>query len=242
MRAIHALPAAVLFLAACDAETRTGQVPTSPTSRTPPAGRLSIVSGNEQQAKAGEPLREPFVVRVIDDDGRGLGDVVVSYSLTSGDGVFARVCDPAAPVREASTRTNADGLAQMTFQPTSVGASTVTARVVGARDVSVAFTTNAVGLVIEFWFGIWEVGFAGPCLAPHVTVPLWTVVEWTAPPEDERYPLTYTVTSTSTPPGGAAFDSGMLRPKERYRFVPGVAGTWEYHDRITGLAGRLTAR
>ena len=98
-------------------------------------------------------------------------------------------------------------------------------------------------LVIEFWFGYWNVGFVGPCSnSSDVTVPVGTPVEWKIPVEDDRYPITYTVTSTSTPPGAEGFDSGMLTSKERVRFVPSVAGTWPYRDDVTGLTGTLTAR
>jgi hypothetical protein len=86
-------------------------------------------------------------------------------------------------------------------------------------------------------------GFIGPCtLSSDVTVPSGTPVEWKVPVEDERYPITYTVTSTSTPPGASGFDSGVLTSRERFRFVPLVTGTWEYRDQITGRTGTLTAR
>jgi hypothetical protein len=132
----------------------------------------------------------------------------------------------------------------MAFQPTAIGRSTVTAEVVGSQDAPVTFTTDASVIVIEFWFGIWGVGFISPCpgFSKDVTVPVGATVEWNAPAEDERFPMTYTVTSTSTPAGGMAFDSGTLKPKQRFRFVPAVAGTWEYVDRVTGLTGSLTAR
>jgi hypothetical protein len=131
----------------------------------------------------------------------------------------------------------------MMFQPTVLGRSTVTARIGGLQDASVTFTTEATVLVIEFWFGFWNVGFIGPC--PHssdITVPVGTTVEWKVPVEDDRYPITYTVTSTSTPLGARGFDSGVLTSRDRFRFVPPMTGTWEYRDQVTGLAGTLTAR
>lgn len=48
------------------------------------------------------------------------------------------------------------------------------------------------------------------------------------------------IRSTSTPAGGASFDSGSLTEGERFLFVPGVAGTWEYVDQVSGATGTLT--
>lgn len=47
--------------------------------------------------------------------------------------------------------------------------------------------------------------------------------------------------STSVPPGGAAFDSGGLLWDDRLGFVPGVAGTWECVDQVSGATGTLIA-
>jgi hypothetical protein len=130
----------------------------------------------------------------------------------------------------------------MTFLPTSLGSSTVVARV-GALQQSVTFTAEATAVVVDFWFGYWNVGFVGPCSnSSHVTVPVGTVVEWRIPVQDDRYPVTYTVTSVSTPPGAKGFDSGTLTAYERFRFVTPISGTWEYRDQVTGLTGTLTAR
>jgi hypothetical protein len=200
------------------------------------------VSGDSQQGRAGEPLAEPFVVRVTDRNGAALANVSVSFNVTSGHGALERKCDGGAPALAASATTDADGFARMTFEPTTVGRATVTATIVGAIDPPPTFTVDTTIMVIEFWFGIWYAGFIGPCpFSSQVTVPVGTPVEWTGPAADEQYPLTFTVTSTASPPG-AAFDSGTLQPKQRFRFVPLVAGTWEYLDRETGLTGTLIAR
>lgn len=47
--------------------------------------------------------------------------------------------------------------------------------------------------------------------------------------------------SSSAPPGGAFFTSGILRQDDRFHFVPDLAGTWEYFDRVSGATARLTA-
>jgi hypothetical protein len=238
--------AAALFLAmACTGDSRAASTPLTPTARVPSGvtvpTAIAIVSGNDQQGKAGEQLGEPFVVRAKEANGNGVSDVSVSFQIASGAGTLGGHCAAGAPT--AVARTNPDGIATMAFHPTALGRSTVTAGVAGIHDASVTFAVDVTALVIEFWFGYWNVGFIDPCtLSSDVTVPSGTTVEWKVPVEDERYPITYTVTSTSTPPGASGFDSGVLTSRERFRFVPLVTGTWEYRDQITGRTGTLTAR
>ena len=47
--------------------------------------------------------------------------------------------------------------------------------------------------------------------------------------------------SSAAPPGGEHFD-GILNPGDRFQFVPGVAGTWEFFDQVGGATGTLTAQ
>ena len=74
-----------------------------------------------------------------------------------------------------------------------------------------------------------------------VTVPVgakveWQYAEWLFQSCEAR------ITSISVPPGGEAFDSGIIKPGLPFQFVPRVAGTWEYIDAINGGSGKLTAR
>lgn len=230
---------ALFVAAACDG----GRVAPTPIATIPGSGpvpsALAIVSGADQHGKAGEQLADPFVVRVIDENGNPINNVTVSFQVVSGAGALGGQCDG----NERVVQTTADGTATLTFQPSVLGRSTVIARLTGSQEPSVTFATEATGLVVEFWFGYWNVGFVGPCSnSSDVTVPVGTTVEWRIPVQDDRYPVTYTVTSTSAPPGSAGFDSGMLTAYERFRFVPLVAGTWAYRDRVSGLAGTLIAR
>ena len=50
------------------------------------ATNLSIVSGNRQTGEVGEPLAQPFVVGVQDQDGKPLQGIVVTFAVTAGDG------------------------------------------------------------------------------------------------------------------------------------------------------------
>jgi hypothetical protein len=229
---------ALLIAAACESRTAPTPIVTSPGGAAA-ATSIAIVSGADQLGKAGEDLSDPFVVRVTDAAGRGVNNATVSFHVASGAGALGGQCEG----NERVIQTNLDGTAMVTFRPSVLGRSTVIARIAGRPDPSVTFASEASVFVVDFWFGFWNVGFVGPCSnSGDVIVSVGTTVEWRIPVQDDRYPVTYTVTSTSTPPGGRAFDSGMLTAYERFSFVPLVAGRWEYQDRITGLAGTLTAR
>lgn len=141
----------------------------------------------------------------------------------------------------------ADGIAQKFFRPTTLGTSTVTAEVAGLEGSPLTFTTHASVVVIRFLYdSMWGYPhFAGPEDSNDVTVPVGTPVEWVWEGEDASgVPETARIASTSVPPGGEPFDSGSLQPGERFRFVPGVAGSWEYDERLHAVpaTGSLTAR
>jgi Bacterial Ig-like domain (group 1) len=240
--ALRGLPAAAALFLAAACNTDSGLTPTPVTVRFFPAA-IAVVSGNDQNGKAGEPLADPLVVRVTDANGAGVNNIAVSFRITSGAGVLGGPCDGRDPGLARSSHTDPDGIARMAFHPTVLGRSTITARVDALRDVSITFTAEATVLVIDFWFGYWNVGFVGPCSnSSDVTVPMGSTVEWKVPVQDDRYPIAYTVTSTSTPPGAKGFDSGLLTSHDRFRFVPPVSGTWEYRDRVTGLTGTLSVK
>jgi len=237
--------ATLLFASACSADSPLAPTPATTNQPTIPAApaAIALVSGNDQHGKAGEPLAEPLAVRVTDANGSGLSGVAVLFGIASGAGAFGGSCNPNSPMPVRSSQTDQDGIARMTFLPTVLGRTTVTAHVAGRQDASVTFTVEATVLVIEFWFGYWNVGFVAPCsLSSDVSVSVGSMVEWKIPVTDERYPVTYTVTSMSAPPGAKGFDSGILTSRDRFRFVPSVTGTWEYRDQVTGLTGTLSAR
>ena len=78
------------------------------------------------------------------------------------------------------------------------------------------------------------VGFRGPDCERDVVVPLGATVEWMNGYRGA------TVTSTSVPEGGRAFDSGPLAPTETFRFTPGVLGDWTYVDQFSDSTATLT--
>lgn len=198
---------------------------------------LYVHSGDEQVGKAGGDLEELLVVSVTDEDGVGVSHVTIDWSVTSGKGVFWSWEEwEFEEVGTLSTRTSRSGLANATFIPLALGQTTVTARATSLSGVdvgSVTFTVTAHTLLIPVgdhvdWALFWPHG------PREVEVPVGTPVEWRS---DGRA----AIASTSTPEGGASFDSGTLQPGESFRFVPDMPGTWAYRDQITGNTATLTA-
>lgn len=123
---------------------------------------LTMISGDNQPGKAGQPLGEPFVVRVTNLRGQGVEGVAVTWTITPGGGAlgeatalaFEGVFDDdferfdevqfGCALIDAQTvrRTDSDGIAQVRFMPTWFGPVTVTARAAGASE-PVTFTTDA---------------------------------------------------------------------------------------------------
>lgn len=208
-----------------------------PAEPPPEPAALVAVSGDEQAGKAGERLPEALVVRVIDARGEGVGGVAVSWRVTSGAGDVAAV-----------TTTGPTGTSRAFFRPTALGTSRVTAEVAGLRGSPATFSAD-VGVVVirfmyDFMFGPYP-HFASPEGSNGVAVPVGTAVEWVWEGEDvPGIPETVRIVSTTVPPGGEPFDSGPLRPGERFRFVPHVAGSWEFEERLHAVkaSGSLMAR
>ena len=95
------------------------------------AADLAIYSGNLQRGSLNVPLAEPFSVAVVDAHGDPIEDVRVRFQVTQGSGSFS----PRTP------RTDAEGLAETTFTPTSVGRIPVVATVRGV-DTSAEFIVS----------------------------------------------------------------------------------------------------
>jgi hypothetical protein len=185
----------------------------------PPAGTpvaLTLVSGDQQEGKAGEALSERFVVRVTDVAGDPVEDCDVEWFVTAGAGVLIDERRWGA----ASTRTNSDGIAMVTLLPTALGTVTVDARAVGLGTLRSKFTARTTALVIHNLY--WGIVLGPGGSTPHVSVPVGTPVEWV------NYGTAARIRSTRAPTGGGSFDSGILFDGERIRFVPDVQGQWEW--------------
>jgi hypothetical protein len=240
MRIASSVPAAALLLAACSSDSEPRLVTPSSTPAAL-AATISIASGNEQEGKAGERLPQPLVIQVTNASGSGIRDAAVSFEVVGDGGLNGK--DAPGPTR-LSSRTDANGNAQVVLEPYDTGRISVTARVEGTELPPVTFTANAASLIVEFRSpqssGAYA-AFYGPCRCTRtlntVSVPIGTPVEWTSVDTSP-----YRITATSVPEGGAPFDSGTLSGSSRFRFVPTVAGTWQYRDTISGLAATLRAK
>lgn len=215
-------PMIAIALWACTTDAGLTQPPQEPQRPTAAPAVIALVSGSGQVRRSGEHLEDPLVVRVTDAQGNGVGKVPVAWSVTSGDGDFAA---PGGWTVRTMTTTAADGRAQVFFRPTALGMTTVAASVEGLEIPPVTFTASSTFLRIYagYWYGI---GF-GP---PDVTVPVGTTIEWLNPYDGRPH----TITSSSVPAGEASFASGTLDLHDSFRFIPEVAGTWEYFCEIHG--------
>ena len=77
------------------------------------------------------PLAEPLIVEVIDADYSPVEDIRVWFQVTQGSGTFS----------PRTLRTDAEGLAETTFTPTSTGSISVVATI-GDVDTSAAFIVS----------------------------------------------------------------------------------------------------
>lgn len=220
---------------------------------------LAMVSGDRQEGKAGVPLQNEFVVRVTDAEGFGVEGVEVTWKVAAGAGRIASIFHGEGYLcGSIAGCTDARGYSHVEFRPTTIGTTMVTAEIVGLAGSPVTFTTEVTVTVIllgqdwRFFGGGDSVLFIGPDGTPDVTVPVGTPVEWIVVNFHHPWQPVH-IMSTSVPPGGESFDSGVLAPWwespagggwgwEIFRFVPGVAGTWEFVDQASGATGTLTAR
>ena len=93
------------------------------------AENLDDYDGNNQMGSLNSPLPEPFIVEVVDANDNPVEDARVRFRTTIGSGRFSP---------RAFSRTDEEGLAEITFTPTSTGRIRVVATVAGA-DSTAAF-------------------------------------------------------------------------------------------------------
>ena len=105
--------------------------PTPTTRTTGAAAALAIYNGNLQSGALNMPLAEPLIVEVIDADYSPVEDIRVWFEVTQGSGRFSL----------RTLRTDAEGLAETTFTPTSTGSISVEATA-GGVDTSAAFIVS----------------------------------------------------------------------------------------------------
>ena len=119
----------------------------------PPApAELNIISGADQEGAVSFPLLQQLRVRVVSDDGEGMANVPVTWTVTAGNGSLA----------STTTMTNALGEAvnSWTLGP-AAGPQTVTASAPGVSPVTFTATAGpAVPIILTGTAGNNQTGFA----------------------------------------------------------------------------------
>lgn len=192
----------------------------------PPAS-VVMVSGDGQNGKTLEALSEALVVRVLDDLGVPVAGVSVDWTVTSGVGDLP-----------ATTTTNAAGEASAMFTPGgALGPATIEATVDGVAG-PITFDANTTVWLVRMQ----SLQYRDWNNSNDHTIAAGDTIEWVNL-DDTGSTGPHTSTSDSEPAGGTAFDSGQMTQNQRFRFVPGVTGTWTYFCEVHGIAmsGTLTA-
>jgi len=199
--------------------------------------RISVVSGADQEGVAGKLLDHELAVRVADPRGRGLGHQLVTWRVTSG----AAELWPAT----GQTSTDSDGRTSLSIRPLIVGTIRVAAELAEGNQTPATFQATsrcwAESVTIVFWRergGMDDAFYLGTVAGPIRVLAGTTVVLLNTNTVSD---FKARFTSTAIPPGGTAFDSGLLDYGESYRFVPNVEGTWNFKDQVSGVPGTLIA-
>jgi hypothetical protein len=147
------LAATALVATACSETARLPvEVPTNPPIDKPTAPQppIAIVSGDKQRGRPGHRLAEPLVVRVTDPQGVAVPDAAVKWSVDWPFGVLGEhrgLCPEDGDIVGhriyVTTSTDADGLATMSFVPTSVSTLAVHAELVDVENARVWFGVDA---------------------------------------------------------------------------------------------------
>ena len=105
---------------------------------TPVATSITVSSGNGQVGLVGQPLAQPIVVHVLDQNGDSLANAVVSWTVVSGGG----------SVSAATSLTDASGNASVTWTmgPTA-GADSLKAAIASGASVIITATAHSVQIV-----------------------------------------------------------------------------------------------
>jgi hypothetical protein len=229
------------------------------TAITGPPATLTIVSGNNQTAVAGTTLPLPLVVRVTDQNGNVVPGVVVTFSVTGGNGSLSA----------ASATTDANGQAPVTWTLGTVeGANTAQAQV-GTLPATIFHATGAAAITAVGTVGIAAasgspggsaripvtLSMNGPATVDSVAFGLRVEAVGTAPALTDALSLAKdaamaepTFSDTSAGPGTisvgwlglSAALSGTVRLGEVVVPIPALATDGQtYTVRITGASGSL---
>jgi hypothetical protein len=185
-----------------------------------------------------------LTVLVIDANGPVPG-FRIDWRVAVGNGSIATLPDY-QPLTSGYTLTNANGMAQIVLKPGTIGTNVVVATAPALAGDSVIFTTKVttpgqidpLPPLVEFG-PLFDCPEAVQFKPKNGTLELgssieWQFMDWVA--SGCRAELK----SISAPPGGQPFDSGLLAPGQKFRFVPNATGKWEYIDAVSGGRGSFT--
>ncbi len=175
---------------------------------------IEVFAGDAQSEPRGSQLGQALVVKATDDQGDPVSGVTVDWTVSSGSGLLS----------SSSSQTNSRGEASVNFTLSLLpGQSTVTASVSGVTQEA-SFTANATDPgPITVTVDMSGIAFRAPLGGDDITIKLGDTVEWV-----NRDGVAHTATSTSSPAGGASFDSSLLGTGGSFSFTPAVVGTWVY--------------
>ena len=145
---------------AIDASTPPPPVSTGPPTPPPPIQTKVVrISGDDQRGLPGEPLANPFVVQVLDEDGDPFEGATVKFSVLVGGGSLSAT----------TPTTGADGRAESILTlGTALGTNKVQVNVEGISQVLVfsaeATTTQSVPTVLSIISGDNQSGVTGETL------------------------------------------------------------------------------
>ena len=101
------------------------------------AVRLEVVSGNNQSLTVGEAAKAAIVVRLVGKAGGGLAGAAVAFAVTAGE----------AKLAAATSNTDSNGLAGISFTPSKVGSLTIVAST-GGYSATFSFTVQAAAPIV----------------------------------------------------------------------------------------------
>lgn len=171
------------------------KTPTQVVTVTPASGTsVAVVSGSGQTATVGTNFASPLVVVVKDGSGNALTGKTVTFA---GSGVSF----PAG----ATATTDSNGHAQVTAQPTTPGALTITATVVGASAPASFSETGQPSVTLT---SITLDGTYGTGTTVHLSGPATSPVVVQLSSSDSS--ILYTPTTVTVPTGQSSAETGTL--------------------------------
>ncbi len=183
------------------------------------AASFAAVDESFPNGRTLEVFPAPLRVRVLGSRGEALPGARVRWELRRGVGTLSGTGGASDSLGIAEVLVTAGS----TLGPIEVRAS-----LEGSSLPAVEFRLQVTAVQIQ----ILADRFLGPLAGDTVDVVAGDTVEWL-----NRDVQSHLLRSVESPDGGVVIRSDTLRNSDRYFFVPNLAGTWVYEDRINTAAG-----